>query len=140
MSEHQKTAVVDLDGTLAEYDHWRGPQHFGSPVKYAREALRELREWGWRIIIFTTRGDSEIVECWLRINDLPFDAVNSTLHNPPGCSTKPIADVYFDDRDAHVVGQTYNWRRAMRRVRRLYQPKPKTVEIDDAAAWAGWWT
>lgn len=138
MKPHQKTAVVDLDGTLSQYDHWRGEEHFGPPVKNAVNALKELKEWGWRIVVWTTRGNEILVKAWLLANALPFDAINSSEHNPPGCSGKPIAEVYFDDRDCHVVGQVYDWNKAMKRVRKLYQPSPRTVEIDDAAAWASW--
>lgn len=138
MTEHRRTAVVDLDGTLAEYDKWRGEDHFGEPIQLSREALSELREWGWRIVVFTTRGNVPRVRTWLEENKIPFDSVNTNSHNPPGTSNKPIADVYFDDRDAHVVGKRpYNWVRAMRRVRKLYQPKLDT-HIDDAQAWAMW--
>lgn len=138
MTEHRKTAVVDLDGTLSEYDKWRGEDHFGEPIPLARDALSELREWGWRIVVFTTRGNVPLVRDWLTEHRIPFDSVNSTDHNPPGTSCKPIADVYFDDRDAHVIGKRpYNWVKAMKRVRKLYQPKLDT-QIDDAQAWAMW--
>lgn len=135
---HQKTAVVDFDGVLATYDHWRGPDHFGTPIPNARDALQELNEWGWRIVVYTTRKNSEGVRRWLMLHRIPFSAVNSNAHNPPDTSSKPIAEVYFDDRDAHCVGHSpYDWRRAMRRVRKLYQPS-LTTDIDDAAAWSGW--
>lgn len=136
---YQKTAVVDLDGTLAHYDDWKGEAHFGAPIPHAKDALLELKEWGWRIVIFTTRGNDDRVRKWLQKHNFPFDAINSTEHNPPKTSHKPIAEVYFDDRDAHVVGQKpYNWFRAMKRVRKLYQP-PLDTWIDDAAAWSNWW-
>ena len=132
---YKKTAVVDLDNTLAEYDVWRGPKHIGAPIPYAAEAMAELYEWGWRIVIFTIRGDKNSVEQWLDHHGIKYHEVNSTTHNPPGTSHKPIGEVYFDDRDCHVVGERpYNWRKAMRRVRRLYQP-PKNTFIDDAAMW-----
>lgn len=115
------TAVVDLDGTLAEYNGWKGPDVFGSPIPGALDALRDLKRMGFRVIVFTTRGDVAAVTQWLNYNGFPFDGVNTTEHNPSGCSHKPIANVYFDDRDAHVVGRKpYNWKRAMRRVRRAY--------------------
>ncbi|KKL28609.1 hypothetical protein LCGC14_2373440 [marine sediment metagenome] len=140
----QRVGVIDLDGTLAEYDGWQGPTHFGKPVLNALDAVKELNTWGWRLIVHTTRGDERMVETWLEANGFLryLDTVNSTVHNPEGCSHKPIAEVYFEDREANIVnyvylGKSYNWRRAMRRVRRMYQP-PLNVEIDDAAAWAGW--
>jgi hypothetical protein len=146
MVERVKTAVIDLDNTIASYDHWRGADHIGEPIPYAREAIEELRTWGWRIVVFTTRGDANFVRAWLNKNHIQVDGVNTTDHNPTGTSSKPIADVYFDDRDCHVVGERpFNWHKAMRRVRRRYQPT-LCVEIDDAAAWSScafrfwhWW-
>jgi len=136
-----KTAVVDVDNTLAGYDRWRGETVMGPPVPYAKDAIAELLEWGWRVVIFTTRGNITLIDEWLRNQGFPADRiqVNSTEHNPPGTSHKPIGEVYFDDRDAHVVGTLpYNWHRAMKRVRRLYQPTLDT-HIDDASVWASWW-
>lgn len=140
MGDHQKTAVVDFDNTLSGYDKWRGPKVFGPIIPYAKDALEELREWGWRIVVFTTRGDVDSVVRWLLDHGFGPCEVNETAHNPPGCSTKkPIGEVYFDDRDAHCMGKMpYNWHRAMARVRRRYQPRLDTY-IDDASAWAHWW-
>lgn len=124
--EHQQVAVVDLDGTLAKYDRWRGADHFGEPVPGAREAIFEMHSWGWLIIVYTTRGNKASVEKWLDDHEIYFDEVNSFAHNPDGCSDKPIATVYFDDREANVVGcKWYPWRDAMGRVRRKFRsPEP----------------
>lgn len=46
---------VDLDGTLAHYDKWRGPTHIGPPVP---AMLRRVRNWLDRkqnVRIFTAR-------------------------------------------------------------------------------------
>ncbi len=140
MAERQKTAVVDFDNTISGYDKWRGKDVFGPPVPYALDALKELREWGWRVVIFTTRQVTPALRGWLSKNGFGWCAVNSTDHNPPDTSNKPIGEVYFDDRDAHCVGRMpYNWHRAMARVRKRYQPRLDT-HIDDASAWASWWT
>jgi len=134
---YQRHAVVDFDNTLSGYDSWKGPDVFGPIIPYAKEALCEMREWGWQVIVFTTRGNDAKIKEWLTEHDLGWCAVNSTAHNPPGLSNKPIAEVYFDDRDAHCVGRMpYNWHNAMSRVRARYQPK-LTTYIDDAATWAG---
>ena len=64
--------------------------------------------------------------------------MNSTDHNPPNTSHKPIGEVYFDDRAAHCVGEMpYNWHSAMARVRKRHRPRLDT-HIDDAQAWAHW--
>ncbi|MBY3231862.1 hypothetical protein [Rhizobium laguerreae] len=46
---------VDLDGTLATYDHWRGIDHVGEPIM---PMVRRVREWldrGEEVRIFTAR-------------------------------------------------------------------------------------
>lgn len=138
--QRKKTAVVDFDNTISGYDKWRGDDVFGPIVPYAKEALDELREWGWRVVVFTTRGNTPVVRKWLDANGLHWCELNSTKHNPPGTSHKPIGKVYFDDRDAHCVGEKpYNWHKAMARVRRRYQPRPMDTNIDDASAWSSTW-
>ena len=132
------TAVVDFDNTLSGYDKWRGPDSFGPIVPFAKDAIDEMHAWGWDVVVFTTRANVVQIESWLNANGLGRCKVNSTDHNPPGTSNKPIGMVYFDDRDAHCVGNIpYNWHRAMARVRKKYQPKLDT-EIDDAQVWASW--
>lgn len=49
--------AVDLDGTLAEYDHWRGPEHIGAPIP---AMIRRVKNWiaeGKDVRIFTARAD-----------------------------------------------------------------------------------
>jgi hypothetical protein len=47
---------VDLDGTLAEYDVWRGIQHIGQPIEpMKRRVLKWLVE-GKEVRIFTARA------------------------------------------------------------------------------------
>lgn len=140
MMERQKTAVIDFDNTISGYDKWRGEGIMGPIVPYCKDAVNELKEWGWRVVVFTTRGNVAQVQSWLASNGLGWCKVNSTAHNPPGTSHKPIGEVYFDDRDAHCVGVIpYNWHRAMARVRNKYQPRLDTY-IDDAQGWASWYT
>lgn len=46
---------VDLDGTLAIYDKWRGPEHIGEPVV---EMVFRVKTWiseGREVRIFTAR-------------------------------------------------------------------------------------
>lgn len=139
MSGYQKTAVVDFDNTISGYDRWRGDDVMGPLIPYAKDALLELRAWGWRVVVYTTRGNVGSVRNWLSRHELGFCLVNSSQHNPPGTSAKPIAEVFFEDRDAHCVGKIpYNWHRAMSRVRKKFQPNLDT-HVDDASLWASWW-
>ncbi len=57
-----KVIAVDFDGTLFEYDGWIDSNHYGEPIDGAKEAIEALREKGFKIIIFTTRGKEEVVK------------------------------------------------------------------------------
>lgn len=111
------TVAVDLDGTLAEYDGWRGVEHFGEPFEGAKDFLTVLSSVAY-VVVYTTRVNPEIndggsspeldecerrgdgllrrtlvgyVELWLKKHGLPYDEV----YSGPG---KPMAKAYVDDR------------------------------------------
>lgn len=46
---------VDLDGTLAHYDHWRGKDHIGEPIWPMVMQVRKWIEEGEEVKIFTAR-------------------------------------------------------------------------------------
>lgn len=46
---------VDLDGTLAHYDKWVGVHHIGEPVPAMLARVRQWRDAGIRVKIFTAR-------------------------------------------------------------------------------------
>lgn len=46
---------VDLDGTLAHYDGWRGPEHIGAPIKRMVDRIKGWLEAGHTVKIFTAR-------------------------------------------------------------------------------------
>lgn len=46
---------VDLDGTLAAYDGWKGEEHIGPPVPRMLERVRRWVEQGRTVKIFTAR-------------------------------------------------------------------------------------
>lgn len=63
---------VDLDGTLAHYDEWRGPEHIGEPIGPMVERVKQWLAEGQRVKIFTARVYKEdlpglnhhIIRCW----------------------------------------------------------------------------
>jgi hypothetical protein len=62
---------VDLDGTLAEYDGWKGTEHIGDPIKPMVDRVKKWIGEGKIVRIFTARvyddrnGDiSEIIMKW----------------------------------------------------------------------------
>jgi hypothetical protein len=48
--------AVDLDGTLAEYDHWRGLEHVGDPIPAMLERVKAWIASGIEVRIFTARA------------------------------------------------------------------------------------
>lgn len=46
---------VDLDGTLAHYEGWIGPEHIGEPIAPMVERVREWIAAGIEVRIFTAR-------------------------------------------------------------------------------------
>lgn len=99
-----KTIAVDVDGCLAQYDHWRGYKHIGEPIKETVDFLKAFKEKDSKnnIIIHTSRITDKvtneiipeaisILEDWLKKNNIPYDSI--WTHRG-----KPVASMYLDDR------------------------------------------
>jgi hypothetical protein len=98
----KRTVCIDVDGVLAQYDGWKGVDHFGDPIPGARAFLAVLRE-EFDVVIFTTRTNPEMskpesaellrnrVRDWLDANDLPYDDIWIGRG-------KPICSAIIDDR------------------------------------------
>jgi len=55
---------VDLDGTLAHYDRWVGPEHIGAPIPEMVERVQNWLARGVDVRIFTARvGPLQTHEC-----------------------------------------------------------------------------
>lgn len=104
--------AIDFDGTLAEYDGWRGKGVFGQPVKGAVTSCWALAEMGCTLVVWTCRHREELaIHKWLVDNGFPrFHGVNCDVSGLPDRSPKIVADVYVDDRAVgwqgwyHAVG------------------------------------
>jgi adenylylsulfate kinase len=96
LNNSRRTIAVDFDGVIADYDGYKGAGVLGAAREDVRAALLQLREEGWKIVIHTTRGQEEVGE-FLTRNEIPHDEIN---HNSDyrTLGTKPVADVYWDDR------------------------------------------
>lgn len=71
---------VDLDGTLARYDGWRGIEHVGDPIPAMMERVRAWLAAGRTVKIFTARvcvpepEQSDVIKAihgWLAHHGLP---------------------------------------------------------------------
>lgn len=113
---HKPTIAIDVDGVLADYSKgWQGVHIIGNPLPGAKEFLEQLRESGWKVVIFTTRGNEQIKN-WLDKHGLYYDEINdnSSLRGEnPG---KPIATVYLDDRAITFKG---NFNRAFEEIEKF---------------------
>jgi len=72
---------IDLDGTLAFYDEWRGIEHIGEPIKPMIEFVKDLVSQKKNIKIFTARASNlqsiPYIHKWLKENNLPeFEVTN----------------------------------------------------------------
>lgn len=92
------TVGVDLDGTLAETMTPFDSKVIGKPRPRAKKWMQAFRDAGARVIIFTVRGNAELVEKWLKEHEVPYDYVNENPDQPPDSSGKIFCDVYLDDR------------------------------------------
>ena len=73
---------VDLDGTLAYYDGWQGPDHIGAPIPEMKDRIWAWLKEGWEVRIVTARASdpSQIpqVEAWLERHGFPRFKVTNT--------------------------------------------------------------
>lgn len=53
---------VDLDGTLAHYDGWKGADHIGPPIPAMVERVQRWRAEGREVRIFTARVSCQPAE------------------------------------------------------------------------------
>jgi FMN phosphatase YigB (HAD superfamily) len=56
---------VDLDGTLAHYDHYRGDEYVGKPVE---EMVKRVKKWiaeGRDVRLFTARKPHPAIRRWM---------------------------------------------------------------------------
>lgn len=102
--EPRATVAVDLDGTLARNREPFDPGVIGDPRPGAKKWMEAFRQAGARLVIFTVRGDKELVRTWLTRHQIPFDYINENPDQPPDSSGKVIADFYLDDRAVNAAG------------------------------------
>lgn len=97
--------AVDFDGTLVE-DNF---PEIGKPIPYMIEAVKELKDMGTKIILWTCRNGealTQAVDYCRDILHIEFDAVNENLDEVKaeygGDTRKVFADYYLDDKSAHI--------------------------------------
>lgn len=109
----KRTVAVDLDGTLAHYDGWKGTDQIGEPLTGAKELLETLINSGYYVIIHSCRLGSQLfnpdkyedikqltdsrfaVKDWLDYHKMPYDELWLGFG-------KPAAVAYIEDRAVPV--------------------------------------
>lgn len=99
---------VDLDGTLAKYDRWRGEEHIGKPVPLMVRRVQEMLHKKITVKIFTARvteeegRDVEVIRT--RIEDWSEEHIGTRLEVT---NVKDFGMIQlFDDRAVQVVPNT----------------------------------
>lgn len=104
----KKTIAIDFDGVIHAYTQgWQGGAIYDEPVEGALEALIKLVHEGYRIVIFTTRLNTEafpendaqmlMIRTWL-VRQLEQRDLSSDPFPFHIASQKPPAIAYIDDR------------------------------------------
>lgn len=103
---------VDLDGTLAFYDHWRGSKHIGDPVPKMMKRVKDWLAAGQEVKIFTARvspqainlNNSSLGETLGPIQQWCFNHFGKIL---PVTHEKDMAMIQlWDDRCVQVIPNT----------------------------------
>jgi len=103
-NQHIPTIAVDFDRVLFTHESWQGHFNVGDPIPGAKEALRTFRVMGFKIMIWTTRAQKDIIADACTKAEIPFDYINENPNQPPEINpSKPVADYYIDDRALHFV-------------------------------------
>lgn len=102
----KRIIAVDLDGTLAHYDGWKGIKHIGHVIPEVANAMERAQKEGADVWIFTARvsdpSDAEqagkYVHDWLIKNNIKFEGITAVKHK--------FFSEFWDDRAIQVIKNT----------------------------------
>ena len=99
---HKEWIGVDLDGTLAYYDYWRGKEDIGPPIP---KMLMRIKQWiaeGKIVKIFTARATQDenipYIKAWLKQHDL--EGLEITCIKGMACIE------FWDDKAIQIISNT----------------------------------
>lgn len=98
---------VDLDGTLAHYDQFRGHEHIGEPIMPMVERVKKWLAEGRDVRIFTARvggTDAEAHRATLYIDEWAIEHIGQAL--PVTCRKDFQMIELWDDRCVQVMPNT----------------------------------
>jgi hypothetical protein len=99
---------VDLDGTLAFWDGWKGVEHIGAPVPAMLKRVKDWLKEGRKVVIFTARlsrpKDAKDAREYIREWSLKHIGVDL----PATCVKHEGMAEFWDDRCVQVKQNTGN--------------------------------
>ena len=97
---------VDLDGTLAKYDGWKGAGHIGEPIQPIVNLVKNLIQTGANVKIFTARvcsaqSEEDIITAKKAIAEWTLKHIGKELEATAEKDWNMIE--YYDDRAVRVI-------------------------------------
>ena len=104
MTEKEKIIAVDFDGVIHDYLNPIEGRRMGAPITGAKECLHQLHLNGYKIVVFSNRGNSDAgvksITDFMEYYHLEYDEVTAT---------KPNAIAIIDDRAIHFDNWSSIW-------------------------------
>jgi hypothetical protein len=97
--------AVDLDGTLAYYDGWRGIEHVGEPIPLMAARVQEWLDKGRDVRIFTARASGPDAEQAIKVIQ-DWTELHFGKRLPVTCSKDYGTVEIWDDRARQVRENT----------------------------------
>ena len=104
-----KTVVFDFDGVIHSYTSgWCGVSEIPDPpVAGIKDAIGEIREAGYRVVVVSTRcaepaGEQAVID-WLKRQKISVDGVSGT--KPPAVCYRDDRAICFDGNAEALIGK-----------------------------------
>lgn len=104
-TKRTRTIAFDFDAVISQYHGFAGLEHTGEPIPEVVEAIRRLKELGHIVIVNSTRS-TELIKEYCNKYHIPIDYINENPMFPDATGSKPVANVYVDDRALCFSGQS----------------------------------
>jgi hypothetical protein len=104
VSQDTEWIGVDLDGTLARYDGWKGESHVGEPIPAMVDRVKLWLSEGREVRIFTARAHAMSAATLKAINAWCGEHIGEIL--PITCEKDYGMIELWDDRAIQVIANT----------------------------------
>lgn len=105
LADDEEFVAFDLDGTVAHYDGWIGPDVIGQPIPKTIRLIQAYLEKGVKVKIFTARLAIRSEADRKAIRDAISEWANTHVGQPleSTCIKSPRMIRYYDDRARQVI-------------------------------------